>query len=159
MNIATLGEAGAAANSSRILLAKLGLGEANVAAQSVWALHPFARGVAIEKALGQNLPSNFPVIDKFEKGIATSIKSLDLDAKSYQSVSALSRVVMGYIDSVASFSSRTWANVTVSGVTSRELVIAVPHAGSAAQQAALSAAIQYGASPSVGVVVKVVVYP
>ncbi|WP_269532643.1 Ig-like domain-containing protein [Chitinimonas sp. BJYL2] len=157
MNIATLGRAGSVANVSRNLFAKFVLGEANVAARSVWALHPFERGVAIEKALGQNLPANFPVIDKFEKGVATSIKSLDLGAKSYQSVSALSRTVSSYVDSVAAFTSRTWANVTVTGVTARELVIAVPHTGNTAQQAAMSAAVQYGASK--GVAVKVVVYP
>lgn len=53
MNLATLGEAGAVASASRGLFARLGLGEANAAAQSVWALHPFERGVVIEKALGQ----------------------------------------------------------------------------------------------------------
>jgi hypothetical protein len=42
--------------------------------EGVWDLKPLARGVEIEEALGQNLPANFPVIDRFANGVATSIK-------------------------------------------------------------------------------------
>ncbi|WP_325095504.1 hypothetical protein, partial [Burkholderia contaminans] len=70
---------------------------------SVWNSRPFARGVTIEQNLGQNLPPNMPVIDRFENGIATSIKSLDVNATSYQNTSTLTRTVNGYIDKVAAY--------------------------------------------------------
>jgi hypothetical protein len=46
----------------------------------VWKLGWAARGRLIEKELGANLHPNFPVIDKFRNGVATSIKSIDLNA-------------------------------------------------------------------------------
>ncbi|SCL34140.1 RHS repeat-associated core domain-containing protein [Micromonospora pallida] len=55
-----------------------GLGSALRAAGSAWKLNQFARGLAIEAKLGGNLPKNFPTIDKFANGVATSIKSMDL---------------------------------------------------------------------------------
>lgn len=64
----------------------------------MWSLKPFERGVEIEKMLGQNLPSNFPVIDKFENGLATSIKSMDLSAKTYQNIATMDRTLTVYID-------------------------------------------------------------
>ena len=127
------------------------------ATESVWGMDKFERGRAIHQALGENLPGNFPVIDSFVNGIATSIKSLDLGAKSYQSAATLTRVVTGYIDKVAGFTGRTWAGVTVRGadITGRALKLAVPAGGgTAAQQTALQAAVEYG--ESVGVTVSIV---
>ena len=48
----------------------------------IWSLPIFKRGRIIEKMFGGNLVDNFPVIDRWKDGIATSIKSLDLGAKS-----------------------------------------------------------------------------
>ncbi len=130
---------------------------ANVSA--FWSLNPFARGKAIEQALGQNLPGNFPVIDRFENGLATSIKSLDLNAATYQIAAALDRTITRYIDSVANFAGRSWAGVNVPGsaITGRALDLAIPSAGSAAQQSVIAQAVQYGAS--LGVTVNVIVFP
>jgi hypothetical protein len=120
---------------------------------SVWKLKPFERGVQIEKSLGHNLPNNFPVIDKFVNGVATSIKSLDLNAKSYQSIATLNRTVTKYIDKVANFNGRTWAGVSVKGrdITGRSLDLAVPSGGSSAQNAALNQLVKYGQSQGVNV--------
>jgi len=131
-----------------------GLGETRAA---VWALKPLERGVAIENALGRNLPGNFPVIDRFANGIATSIKSLDLGAKTYQSLSTLSRTVTGYVDKVASFAGRTWGGASVKGaeIQGRALELAIPMGGgSPAQHAALQAVVKY--AQSVGVRVTIV---
>ena len=62
-----------------------------------------------------------------------------------------------YVDSVAGFTGRTWGGVTVRGgdITGRALELAVPAGGgSAAQQAALQSAVQYG--QSVGVTVRII---
>ncbi len=79
------------------------VGSRVAAGSGLWKLNPFARGQQIEQALGHNLPSNFPVIDRFENGLATSIKSLDLDAAAYQSSATLNRALTGYVDKVAGF--------------------------------------------------------
>lgn len=80
------------------------------------------------------MPGNFPTIDRFENGIATSIKSLYVNAATYQNAATLNRTVTGYIDSVANFGGRSWAgvNIPVSSITGRALDLAVPGAGSAA---------------------------
>ncbi|MRR31689.1 hypothetical protein EG834_15470, partial [bacterium] len=61
--------------------------------QDVWKMNPFTRGGEIESTLGRspNLAQNFPVIDRYNNGLATSIKSLDLGAKSYQNLTTLTR--------------------------------------------------------------------
>ncbi len=152
-NAATLGTGGLIVNGIRTIGPVVG------PRVGVWSLNPFKRGQEIERALGQNLPGNFPVIDKFENGIATSIKSLDVNAVTYQNAATLSRTVMGYIDSIANFAGRSWAgaNVPGSSITGRALDLAVPGAGSAAQQSVLNQAIEYGASR--GVTVNVITFP
>jgi filamentous hemagglutinin len=139
--------------------AKDALGKGEVPNSGVWQLNPFERGKVIEQALGHNLPSNYPVIDKFENGLATSIKSLDLNAATYQSTSTLSRTLTGYVDSVASFQGRTWAGVRISAqdISGRALDLVVPGPGTAAQQAAIEQAVEYAASK--GVKLNVVHYP
>ncbi|MFM0178996.1 filamentous hemagglutinin N-terminal domain-containing protein [Paraburkholderia aspalathi] len=128
----------------------------------VWSLNPFARGTTIEQQLGQNLPQNFPVIDIFDSGMATSIKSLNVNANSYQSTSTLSRTLNGYIDSVAGYNGtgpNGWAGVKIdaSQITGRGLDLVIPNAGSTAQQQAINQAVQYGLSK--GVKVNVIVHP
>lgn len=130
------------------------LGKGATAVESgVWKLNPFQRGQQIEQALGHNLPGNFPVIDRFENGLATSIKSIDLDAATYQSGSTLTRTLNGYVDKVAGFQGRTWAGVRIRGqdITGRALDLAIPHSGSAAQEAIISQTVKYGVSRSVTV--------
>jgi hypothetical protein len=66
--------------------------------QNLWNMNPSTRGNLIENLLGRspNLAQNFPVIDRFKNGLATSIKSLDLGAKSYQNLTTLPQTVEGY---------------------------------------------------------------
>lgn len=122
----------------------------------VWSLRPFARGVAIENALGRNLPYNFPVIDRFSGGVATSIKSIDLGAQTYQNVGKLQRTLTRYINAVAAFNGRTWGGAVVdrSSITGRALELAIPASGgNLLQQAVLQAAVQYGQSRGVKVII------
>ncbi len=134
-------------------------GEAALAAggtASLWGLAPAARGLAVEAMEGGNL-GNFPVIDKFANGVATSIKSLDLGAASYQSGGALLSRVTGYVDKLASFNGASYGGFTVAAqdIASRVLLLVVPPGASAAQAKALQAAIEYGRSVGVTVMTKV----
>jgi hypothetical protein len=110
---------------------------------SVWKLGNFARGAAVEAALGKNLPGAFPVIDKFINGTATSIKSIDLTAKTYQDAGKLASKLNGYVDKVASFKGAKLGQTAVeeSAVKARELQVAIPQGSmSAAQQSVFNAA-------------------
>ncbi|HWO26385.1 MAG TPA: hypothetical protein VNO30_46975, partial [Kofleriaceae bacterium] len=123
----------------------------------VWGLPPVVRGNQIEKALGRNLPANFPVIDRWANGVATSIKSIDLSAPTFQNAATLSRTVRGYIDKLAAFNGKAWGKFVVdrTEITGRALEIAIPAGvGTVAQQAALSSMVQYGRN--VGVHVKII---
>ena len=154
------GAAEFAATQIAIIAATEGLGSVSALGTaapgtSIWEMNPFARGRVIEEAMGANLPSNFPTIDRFANGVATSIKSMDLGAATYQNAAALTRTVNGYVDSVASFGGRTWAGVTVDGsqVAARQLQLVVPRAGTAAQEAALNAAVERAQGMGVEVIV------
>ena len=106
---------------------------------SVWLLPPFLRGRLIEQRLGQNLPSNYPVIDRFVGGVATSIKSLDLGAKTYQSLATLGTTIGGYVRTVGTWPGRNtpWGSApAIPGaiIQGRELVLALPKAAATMQQ-------------------------
>jgi RHS repeat-associated protein len=110
---------------------------------SAWKLGNFARGIAIETALGKNLAAGFPVIDKFLNGTATSIKSIDLTAKTYQDTAKLAGTLDKYVDKVANFNGARYGTDVVKGseITARELQVAIPKGSmSAAQQKVFDAA-------------------
>src|SRR6185437_15336185 len=125
---------------------------------SVWKMGAVLRGRAIEQMLGANLPRTFPVIDKFANGLATSIKSLDLTAKSYQKAEALASKINGYVDKLADFNGAKLGGAEVKGseITSRELQLAVP-AGSItdAQRGVIDAAAKRAANLKNPVKIKV----
>jgi RHS repeat-associated protein len=107
--------------------ATLGAGAQWVAgalASTPWALPPLERGQAIEDTLGRNLPRSFPGIDRWVNGLATSIKSLDLNAVTYRNINALTGKVQGYINALADFQGAQWLQASM--IRGRELLLAVP---------------------------------
>jgi hypothetical protein len=96
------------------------------------------------------LPQNFPTIDKFNKktGTVTSIKSLDLNAKTYQNPKTLNRIVEKYVDILSKFSGATVKGTSVGAedIKSRVLEIAIPNTGSAIQKSVMDDLIKYGKS-------------
>ncbi len=128
---------------------------------SVWGLPPLERGRLIEEALGRSphLPFDFPVIDRMEDGIATSIKTMDLNAASYQIPSKLKSELAKQINAIAKFEGRAWKGVIVqpSEITGRALDIAIPRIPSAEQQLVVNQAIQEAAR--LGVTVRFFVFP
>ena len=104
------------------------------------------RGVIAETMLGQNLPSSFKGIDIFTKSVATSIKSLDLHAKTYQKIPKLRYKVTKYIDEVAAFKGADWAGVCIKeeDIRGRSLKLILPKGASKAQQEVLKELVQYG---------------
>lgn len=133
----------------------LGGAVAQSAGPGLFDLAPIARGNAIERALGANLSKTFPTIDKFINGVATSIKSVDLRAATYQNPANLARTLTNYVDKVAEFQGRAWGPVTIRGaeITGRVLEVAVPEGAIApAQQAAINSVVSAAAQKGVQVI-------
>ncbi|GAB4514054.1 MAG: hypothetical protein Tsb0020_32460 [Haliangiales bacterium] len=91
--------------------------------------------------------------------MATSIKSLDLDAKTYQNTRKLASRLRGYIRKVAKFNGDDFGGTRISAyeIRARVLELAIPHRGSVAQQQVLRKLMEY--ARSVGVEMKVIVTP
>ncbi len=131
------------------------------AAASPWALPAFQRGQVIEDMLGRSpfLVRNFPVIDRFVNGVATSIKSLDLRAASYQDISTLTSTVQRYVNTLANWQGATWRGVRINAaqITGRELLLAIPPGATQAQMEALQQVQQW--AQTVGVTLNIVIVP
>jgi RHS repeat-associated protein len=126
---------------------------------SAWELGPFSRGRQIHEALGENLPGNYPTIDIFDDGVATSIKSLDLKAKTYQNTNRLERTVQGYVNKLANWQGARWAGVNIQSVdiAQRQLLLAIPPGATEAQVTALQGLQNWAAE--IGVTITIVVVP
>ncbi len=133
---------------------------ASNSAQSVWRLDPFQRGVEIENILGRSpqLVQNFPVIDRFEGGVATSIKSIDLSAPSYQNISTLTREVEGYVTSLAEGAGCKVGGFTIQAyqITGRQLILAIPPGFTGPQSTALQQLQQWASTQGVTLSIAVV---
>lgn len=82
----------------------------NGAGRSIWKLGPGPRGFVYEEMLGLKgtfKSSNFPVIDAFYRGVATSIKTMELTGKSYLKENAVYNTMKGYIDKLVNFRGAT----------------------------------------------------
>jgi hypothetical protein len=122
--------------------------EATAAISDVWKLGWAARGRAIEKALGGRF-EDFPVIDDFFGGLATSIKSIDIRGATYQSTQRLFGSITRYVDDLAEFDGDQLDDIVIKGsdTTARTLKLAIPKVPvTPAQQAAVEAAINYAKS-------------
>ena len=155
----TAGAGGLDPNDPRF---KQGTEQAAQTTQSVWRLDPLKRGQEIEKMLGRSpqLTQNFPVIDRFDNGMATSIKSIDLRATSYQNIGQLTSTVKGYVSKLANWQGvYRWGSTSIAPaeITARELLLAIPQGATQTQLAALQQLQQWAAT--VGVTVNVTVIP
>ncbi len=119
----------------------------------IWDLPLFPRGEAIEKLLEQNLPRTFPVIDRWENGVAASIKSMNLHTKTYQDPAGILPLGRRYVDKVANFRGAIMRDFDIRAehITERVLRLAVPPGGTKAQQSALRSLVEYGTQHNVRV--------
>lgn len=128
-----------------------------------WDKNPFQRGRDIEDELGQNLPETFKTIDKYDDvtGEVTSIKSLDLDAKSYQSSSKLKSRLNKYMKELEGFDGYQLEGVEVGDlenpINSKTLEIALPRSATGAQSNVINEIISEGAKKTPPIEVKIVI--
>jgi RHS repeat-associated protein len=126
--------------------------------QDVWQMGLKLRGEAIERAIGRSpqLHQNFPTIDRYENGLATSIKSIDLAAKTYQNIGRLTSTVQGYINQLYNFNGASFAGTDITVVTGRQLILAIPPNATAQQLAALQQLQAQAAQQGINLVLQVV---
>lgn len=119
--------------------------------KNVWELGWAERGRQIEQALGADLGA-YKTIDRFADGMATSIKSIDLRAATYQDTQRLFGRISRHADDLAAFEGGAYGGFRIesSDVTGRTLNVAIPKGGvTPAQQSAIDAASDYAKSRGV----------
>jgi hypothetical protein len=81
----------------------------------VWKLGWGLRGQKINELFGDpTFPSNYPVIDKIPNGVATSVKSIDLNAATYQNEASLAYRLNKFVADVREFNGDTWGGLPIS---------------------------------------------
>jgi hypothetical protein len=118
-------------------------GAAAAAGGNPWKLGWAARGIYFSEKLGANLPRTFRAIDRWENGVATSIKSIDLNAATYQDGARLTYRLNDYIGKLASYTGSEMGDVKIASeaIVGRELSIAIPKGSmTAVQREAIEAA-------------------
>ena len=106
--------------------------DSGTAADKVWSLTNFERGLSIRASFGGNLPFNYPVIACWDNGTATSIKSIDLTAPGYLSGGELTDNVTGFLNDLSNFegTENAWGNAQIKieneMITSKVLLIVIP---------------------------------
>jgi len=97
-------------------------------ASEVWKLGWAVRGHAITDALRANLHRSWETIDDFREGIATSIKSIDLRAETYQIPKLLTRAINRYVDLLANYEGSGLGQtvITRAEITGRRLNLVIP---------------------------------
>jgi CDI toxin restriction endonuclease-like domain len=98
------------------------------APSEAWKLGWAARGNYIHEQLGANLPHTFKVIDRFLHGVATSIKSIDLKAATYQGGARLAQTLTRYVNKLHDYKGSSMGNIEIrsSDIKRRLLNLAIP---------------------------------
>ena len=142
-----------------ILLLQGGIAPAALAVDApsqAWKLGWAARGIYFSKKLGANLPATFETIDVFADGIATSIKSIDLNAATYQNAGSLTSALNRYINLVAEYTGGKLVGFRIlpEEIAGRALSLAIPKGSmTGAQRSVFEAARQRANSLGVAFIV------
>jgi hypothetical protein len=141
-----------------------GLGALDASGRALWDMGKFARGYAYEDEVSKlligsgtgwsRLTYGFKTMDFFneESGAILSLKTLNLGADSYQSYTAVNRVMKGYVDSVDAFTTGARGDDVIRAemVTSKSLAVVLPQTQMSYQQAwALYSAFEYASARGV----------
>lgn len=126
---------------------------------SLWEKGAFKRGQIIDKALGNNLGYNFPVVDKLNGRTITSIKSMDLTANTYQTGRGIYNTLVKNIDTLEAFDEQTWRGVVIQAADYdyKQLEVAIPKVAiSKDQKDGLEEAIKYAKRRNINIKITIV---
>ena len=126
---------------------------------SLWEKGAFKRGQIIDKALGNNLGYNFPVVDKLNDRTITSIKSMDLTLPTYQTGKGIYNTLVKNIDALDKFTYKSWNRkfIGLNDYDSKELEIAIPKTIiSKEQEYGIDRAIQYAGNKGIKVKITII---
>jgi hypothetical protein len=99
------------------ILAAIGLLTRPNGPSPIWKLGWGLRGQKFNGVFGDpTFPSNYPVIDKIPNGIATSVKSIDLNAATYQNAASLDNRLNKFIADVRGFNGDRWGGLVIRDV-------------------------------------------
>lgn len=118
--------------------------------RGVWDLPPFERGRALETRFPINLPANYPTIDYFSRGVAASVKSVDLLADTYQTPAKLNALLRKYVRKVSRYDGLDkWGDaptILPEDIISRKLELVIPPGATSEQMSIIEGVISYGAT-------------
>ena len=106
--------------------------ESTSAAEDVWSMNNFARGLYFQTEYGANLPSTFPVLSGYSDGVATGIVSIDTTSPYYSNERNIVNRITEEIDELSAFDGASvnisGNNYTVDGedINRRDLIIVIP---------------------------------
>lgn len=129
-------------------------------ADAIWDKSNFERGHYFRELYGANLPSSFPVISSWNKGTATSIKSIDLTAPHYQDGSGLEKKIIGHINDLARYNGtdKPWGkdeiNIRNSDINNRVLIIIIPENSTESALNEMEEYFEYARTKGVDVICK-----
>ena len=126
---------------------------------SLWEKGAFKRGQIIDKALGNNLGYNFPVVDKLNDRTITSIKSMDLTLPTYQTGKGIYNTLVKNIDALDKFTYKSWNRkfIGLNDYDSKELEIAISKTIiSKEQKYGIDRAIQYAGNKGIKVKITII---
>lgn len=115
----------------------------------IWKEDNFTRGKVIRQMYGGNLPDTFPVISKFENGMATMIKSLNHTSATYQDSSVFERTITGMINSMYYFNGGSSGGITIKNndIYCKTIILVLPENDlTVTQQKALESVMRYATS-------------
>jgi hypothetical protein len=145
-----------------LLFGREPIAETADAPADAWKLGWAARGQYFDALLRDgSLPPGFQTIDNFTNGIATSIKSIDLNAATYQDAARLTARLNNYVDQLADFegSQLLGTRVELADIAARVLNLVVPKGSMTSVQRAAIEAAQSRAALTNGNPVRLVVTP
>ena len=131
---------------------------------SIWDLDQKMRGAIIDQVLGHSpcLVWSFPHIDRFENGIATSIKSIDPRDTTYQRHNKFEERLRDYIDDMVRYRGQPHAyggvRILPREIKGRNVDLAIPASGLDVTQMNILRIVQQYAS-GVGVNLRVIIIP
>jgi hypothetical protein len=133
-----------AAEEGAAAQAEAGVAAAEAAAENPWKMGWARRGKFFDKVFGKGTLNPLSrTIDDFEAGIATSRKSIDLNAATYQDFGRLSSRLDTYIGKLAEYTGTKWGGdiIESSEITGRILQVIIPKGSmNQVQRAAFDAA-------------------